>query len=200
MIPFIRTLLLGLCTTGLLLAQGDKPVSYRSMGVDMELLSYGGSLGAYVSYHPNEALSLEIESDWSLVEANDTYTYYNYYGQPVSINNRNLSFVKLMPGLTWYPFIETMHPSFQIAGFLSAGPVWALNTADDEALLDRWQDVEVDLAPLVRAGVHLRILSGQGSAYTFRVGYDYLRFDRVIDARQTYRGLFLQAGMEFVNR
>lgn len=185
---------------GLLWGQPGEPVTYNTMGLDMELLSYGGSLGGFFSYHPNEALSLDIESDWAIVEANDTYTFYDVYGNPVSINNRNLSFVKILPGITWFPFIDTMHPSFQVGGFASAGPVWALNTADDEGFLERWKDVEVDLAPMFRAGVHIRILSGQGSSYTFRFGYDYASFDRVIDARQTYKGLFLQAGMEFIHR
>jgi len=185
---------------GLIWAQPGEPVRYRTMGMDMELLSYGGSFGGFYSYHPNEALSLDIELDWSLVESNDTYTYYNYYGQPISINDRNLSFVKIMPGVTWLPFIETMHPSFQVGSFMSAGPVWALNTADDEGFIDRWGDVESDLAPLFRGGLHIRILSGQGASYTFRVGYDYASFDKIIDERQTYKGLFFQAGMEFIHR
>jgi len=193
-------LLLWVLSFNLVLAQPGEPIKYKTLGVDMELLSYGGSLGGFYSYHTSEALSLDIEVDWSLVESNDTYTYYNYYGQPISINNRNLSFVKVMPGITWFPFMETMHPSFQVGGFLSAGPVWSLNTADDEDFLDRWADVESDFAPLVRGGVQVRILSGQGSSYTFRMGYDYASFDRVIDSRQTYQGLFFQAGMEFIHR
>ncbi len=184
----------------LLLAQPGEPVKYSTMGVDMELLSYGGSLGGFYSYHTSEALSFDLELDWSLVESNDTYTYYNYYGQPISINNRNLSFVKLMPGITWFPFIDTMDPSFQFGGFLSAGPVWALNTADDEAFLARWKKVKGHFAPIFRYGINVRILSGQGSSYTFKLGYDYASFDQVIDARQTYRGLFFQAGMEFLHR
>lgn len=185
---------------GLTWAQPGEPVKYKTMGLDMELLSYGGSLGGFYSYHPNEAFSLDVEIDWSLVESNDTYTYYNYYGQPISINNRNLSFVKVLPGITWFPFIETMHQSFQVAGFLSAGPVWALNTADDEAFIERWGRVESDFAPLFRGGLHVRILSGQGASYTFRLGYDYASFDKIIDERQTYKGLFFQAGMEFLHR
>ena len=185
---------------GLIWAQPGESLRYKTMGFDMELLSYGGSLGGFYSYHTSEALSLDIEMDWSLVESNDTYNYYDYYGRPTSINNRNLSFVKLMPGITWFPFIETMHPSFQVGSFISAGSVWSLNTADDEDFLERWGKVESDFAPIFRGGVHIRILSGQGGSYTFRGGYDYASFDRVIDSRQTYKGLFLQAGMEFLNR
>jgi len=196
----LKLLIFWVLTCGLILAQPGKPISYKTLGLDMELLSYGGSLGGFFSYHPNEALSLDLEADWSLVESNDTYTYYNYYGQPASFNDRNLSFVKILPGITWFPFLDTMHPSFQIAGFMSAGPVWALNTADDEAFIERWGKVETDLAPLFRGGLHVRILSGQGASYNFRVGYDYASFDRVIDERQTYKGLFFQAGMEFIHR
>ncbi len=180
--------------------QSRESLSYNTMGLDMELLSYGGSLGGFYSFHPSQSLSLDVELDWSLVESNDTFSYYNYYNQPVSINDRNLSFVKLLTGVTWFPFLETMYPTVQVAGFAAAGPVWALNTADDEAFLERWKDVEVDLAPLFRAGVHLKILTGQGSSYNFRLGYDYVSFDHVIDSRKTYKGIFLQAGMEFVNR
>ncbi len=181
-------------------AQLREPVKYTTMGVDMELLSYGGSLGGFYSYHTSEALSLDFEMDWSLVESNDTYTYYNYYGQPISINNRNLSFVKLMPGITWLPFIDTMHPTFQVGSFLSAGAVWSLNTADDEAFFHRWGKVKGHIAPIFRSGINVRILTGQGASYTFRIGYDYASFDEIIDSRQTYKGLFFQAGMEFINR
>ena len=185
---------------GLLWAQPGESPRYKTMGFDMEILSYGGSLGGFYSYHASEALSLDLELDWSLVESNDTYNYIDYYGRHVSINNRNLSFVKLMPGITWLPFIETMHPSFQIGSFISAGPVWSLNTADDQDFIDRWGKVESDFAPLFRGGVHIRILTGQGGSYTFRIGYDYASFDKIIDTRQTYKGLFLQAGMEFLHR
>ena len=105
-----------------------------------------------------------------------------------------------MPGITWFPFIDTMHPSFQFGGFAAVGPLLALNTDDDEAFIERWGHVESHLTPLFRAGVHLRILSGQGASYSFRIGYDYASFDEVIDARQTYKGLFFQAGMEFLHR
>jgi len=193
-------LILWVFSFGLLWAQPGESIKYKTMGVDMELLSYGGSLGGFYAYHPSEALSLDLEVDWCLVQNNDSYTYYNYYGQPISINNRNLSLVKIIPGVTWLPFIETMHPSFQVGGFLSAGPIWALNTADDEGFLDRWGKVESDLAPMFRGGVHVRILSGEGASYTFRIGYDYASFDKVIDSRQTYKGLFFQAGMEFLHR
>lgn len=194
--PFtIWVLLMSIC-----FAQTVEPVSYTTMGPDMELLSYGGSLGGFFSYYPRESVSLDVELDWSLVENNDTFTFIDYSGVPVSINNRNLSFVKLMPGITYYPFIDTMHPSFQVGGFLSAGPIWALNTADDEDFIERWGKVESDFAPMIRLGMHFRVLSGQGSSYIFRVGYDHASFDKTIDTRKTYKGLYLQAGMEFLRR
>ncbi|MCK5794270.1 MAG: hypothetical protein KAH12_06175 [Anaerolineales bacterium] len=181
-------------------AQPQESLKFNTMGLDMEILSYGGSLGGTYSFHRSEAFSLDLEMDWSLVESNDTFTYYDYYNRPVSINNRNLSFVKLLAGMTWFPFLETMHPSTQVGGFVAAGPLLALNTADDEALFERWQQVETDLAPLMRAGLHLRILTGQGASYNFRLGYDYARFEQVIDSRQIYKGIFFQAAMEFVHR
>lgn len=198
--PTWKILLLLSLSIGILWAQPGEPIRYKTMGFDMEILSYGGSLGGFYSYHVSEALSLDLELDWSLVESNDTFSYIDIYGQYHSIKDRNLSFVKLMPGLTWLPFIETMHPSFQVGTFLSAGPLWSLNTEDDQDFIERWKHVENDFAPLFRGGVHIRILTGQGGSYTFRVGYDYASFDKKIDTRQTYKGLFLQAGIEFLNR
>lgn len=173
---------------------------FDTKGLDMELLSYGGSLGGFYSFHPSAALSLDVESDWSLIESNDTFAYYDYYNRPVTVNNRNLSFVKLLGGVTWFPFLETMHPSLQVGTFAAIGPVLSLNTADDETLLERWKEVETDLALMSRAGLHLRVLTGQGSSYNFRIGYDYARFDKQIDENQTYKGLFFQVGMEFLHR
>ena len=196
----VTALLLLLSVVSITNAQSRESARYNTMGLDMELLSYGGSLGGFFSFHPSQALSLDVELDWSLVESNDTFSYYNAYNQPITINNRNLSFVKLLTGLTWFPFLETMDPTVQVGGFLAAGPVWALNTADDEAFLERWKDVETDLTGLFRGGIQLRILTGQGSSYNFRLGYDYASFDRVIDSRKTYQGIFFQAGMEFINR
>ena len=93
-----------------------------------------------------------------------------------------------------------MHPSLQFGVFASAGPLLALNTADNETFLARWQAVEPDLALMGRAGIHLRILTGQGGSYNFRLGYDYAGFDHVIDTQQVYQGLFFMAGMEFLKR
>ncbi len=200
MIHIGKRLTLLLFFLSLVWAQPGEAVRYTTMGFDMELLSYGGSVGGFYRYHTSEALSLDIELDWSLVESNDTFNYVDNYGRAYSLNNRNLSFVKLMPGVTWLPFIDSMHSSFQVGSFISAGPVWSLNTADNEGFVERWGKVESDFAPIFRGGVHIRILSGQGGSYTFRVGYDYASFGRVIDERQTYKGLFLQAGMEFINR
>ena len=173
---------------------------FNTRGVDMELLSYGGSLGGFFSRHPGEAFSLDLEADWTLVENDDSFTYYNYYNQPISINHRNLSFVKLLAGATWFPFMDKMHPSLQFGLFTAAGPLLALNTADDEQVITRWKAVETDLTVLGRPGVHLRILTGQGGSYNFRIGYDYAAFDQIIDNSRVYQGLFFMAGMEFLNR
>jgi len=181
-------------------AQNRFPNRYSTTGLDMELLSYGGSFGGFYSIHPTEAFSFDFESDWTLVESNDTFTYLNVYNQPVSINNRNLSFVKGLAGVTWFPFLETMHPSFQFGVFAGIGPLISLNTADDQKFLERWQAVDVDVTTLGRAGVHIRVLTGQGSAYNFKLGYDYSHFDKIIDERQTYQGIFFQAAWEFVHR
>ncbi len=181
-------------------AQSRESNRFNSMGLDMEILSYGGSLGGFYSFHPNQAVSLGVETDWSLVESNDTFSYYNYYYQPVSINNRNLSFVKMLAGITWFPLLESMHPSVQVGGFVAGGPLLSLNTDDDETFSERWQHVETDLTPLFRGGIQLKVLTGQGSSYNFRFGYDYARFDHIIDSRQTYKGIFFQAGMEFIHR
>lgn len=198
--PPILITLLALINFTLLSAQPGEAVRYKTMGLDMELLSYGGSLGGFYSYHTSKALSLDVEIDWSLVEANDTFAYTNYWGQPIQINNRNLSFLKIIPGVSYFPFLETMHPTVQVGGFAAAGPVWSLNTDDDDGFAERWKEVDVKVTPMFRAGVHFRIMSGQGAAYNFRLGYDYARFDEVIDSRQTYQGLFFQAGMEFIHR
>ena len=159
-----RVLTLGLLFSFLSItcAQSRESVRYQTMGLDMELLSYGGSMGGFYSYHFSEALSLDLELDWSIIENNDSFAYTDFYGRPISINNKNLSFVKLMPGFTWFPFLKSMHPSMQAGVFASAGPIWSLNTADDEPFLDRWKQVDTKLTPMIRAGVNLRIMSGQG--------------------------------------
>ena len=106
----------------------------------------------------------------------------------------------MLGGLSYYPFLETMHPSVQVAGTMALGPVVALNTADDTPLFERWGDVETHFAPLVRAGIQIRIMSGNGGAYRFRLGYDYLHFSESIDDRSNYSGIFFQAGMEFIGQ
>jgi hypothetical protein len=196
----LTALLISIFFLGQIVADEEVKPRYNMAGLDMEILSYGGSLGGYWAYQPTAAWGLNIETDWSLVESKDTFSYLNYYGQPVSFNSRNLSFVKVLVGSYWYPFLEVMHSSVQIGGFASAGPVFALNTADDEDLFERWQDVEVDIAPMARAGVQVRIVSGQGTFYTFKIGYDYAEFDKFIDSRKTYKGPFFQAGMEFLRK
>lgn len=195
---FLRPLLILVLMSLTVNGQERAVEKFNTRGLDLELLSYGGSLGAFYNIHPREDWSIDFESDWTLVESNDTYTYYNYYNQPVSINNKNLSFVKALAGSTWYPFLDTMHPSFQFGTFASVGPLLSLNTADDQKFLERWQDVDVKASVLFRAGVHIRVLSGQGSAYNFRVGYDHVRFDEIVDGKQIYKGLLFQAAWEFV--
>ena len=174
--------------------------SFKTSGVDLEVLSYGGSLGGFYNIHPREAWSLGVESGWAVVENDDSFTYYNYYNQPIAINHRNLSFVKLLAGATWFPFMESMHPSFQLGFFGAAGPLLSLNTADDETFITRWKKVEPDVTLMGRAGLHVRILTGKGGSYIFRLGYDYAAFDHVIDTRRVYQGLFILVGMEFLNR
>lgn len=183
-----------------IIAQESEYIKYKTFGPDMEILSYGGSLGGFYNFYPRANFNLSFESDWSLVESDDSFSYYNYYNQPVTINNRNLSFIKLLAGFTWFPFLDSMHPTVQVGTFGAAGPLLSLNTADDEKFFERWQDVETDLTGMVRAGLLVKVLSGEGAAYTFKMGYDYAKFDKVIDSSQTYQGLFFQAGMEFLRR
>ena len=175
--------------------------SFNTMGLDLEVLSYGGSFGGFYAFHPTPAVSLEIESDWALVESNDSFTYYDYYYyQPVQINNRNLSFFKVTGGATWFPFLDSMHPSLQVGFFLGGGPLVAFNTADDEPFFQRWKAVETSVTPMLRSGIQLRVLTGQGGSYNFKLGYDYASFDQVIDTQKDYKGLFFQAGWEFIHR
>ncbi len=192
---FIATL-----SFSLAFAQSPEVTRFNTKGIDLELLSYGGSFGGFYSFHPASALSLDVEADWAVVQSSDTFAFYDFYNQPITVNNQNLSLVKLLVGATWFPFLETMHPSLQIGTFAAAGPVLALNTADDEKFIERWGDVETSLGPMIRAGMHLKILTGQGSSYNFRLGYDYSKFDQYIDSRKTYKGIFFQVGMEFLHR
>jgi len=182
------------------LAQSPEVIRFNTTGIDIELLSYGGSFGGFYNFHPSPALSLDIESDWSVVQSNDTFSFYDFYNQPITVNNQNLSFVKLLVGATWFPFLETMHPSLQIGTFAAAGPLLALNTADDEKFIERWQEVETSVTPLFRSGLHLKILTGQGSSYNFRLGYDYASFGETVDSNKTYKGIFFQVGLEFLHR
>lgn len=182
-------------------AQPPEHERIYAKGLDIELMSYGGSFGGFYRVYPNPALSIDVESDWSIIESNNTVSFYDYYNQPVTINNQNLSFVKLLIGVSWLPFLDTMHPSFQIGPFVAAGPVLSLNTDDNEDFLERWQkNVEMTLAPFVRAGLQAKVMTGHGSSYNFRLGYDYTEFDEYIDSKKVYKGLFFQLGMELISR
>ena len=198
--PLRTTFLIAFLLFQSLGAQSHFPNHFNTRGLDMELLSYGGSLGVFYSIHPDNDLSIDLETDWTLVESNDTFTYYDYYGRTFSINNRNLSMVKFVMGTTWFPFLESMHPSLQFGLYGGLGPLVALNTDDVEKFVERWKHVESDVTVLYRAGVHLRVLGGEGSAYNFRLGYDYSKFDKVIDERQSYHGLYFQAAWEFMHQ
>ncbi|MCF7824764.1 MAG: hypothetical protein K9N35_11405 [Candidatus Marinimicrobia bacterium] len=186
-------------SSGSAFSQSEDFIKYKTFGPDMELLSYGGSLGGFFHFYPRENSSFSIESDWAIVENNDSFSYY-YYNQPVTINNQNLSMVKVLAGYSWFPFMETMHPSLQLGTFGAVGPLISLNTDDDDTFLDRWQHVETDITAMIRLGIVVRVLNGEGSSYSFKLGYDYAKFDKIIDSRQTYEGLFFQAGMEFLHR
>ena len=63
--------------TQVLYSQASEHTPYRSNGLDLEVLSLGGSFGGFLSSFRHPALSLDAEADWVIVESNDSYTFYN---------------------------------------------------------------------------------------------------------------------------
>jgi len=172
----------------------------QTWGLDIELLGYGSSFGGSYTFQPKPQLRFSAESDWTLVQSNETISFYNYWYEPVQVNPKNLSLLKLLGDVTYFPFLNSMHPSLQIGFFAAAGPILALDTPNDEPFIERWGKVESHLSLHGRLGVHLRTRTARGSNYVFRVGYDFARFDEPLDDRQTYSGAYVQAGFEFFRR
>ncbi len=197
--PLLLPIILLLITSSAL--AGDSPLGLRTRGFDAELLGYGGSFGAFLNFNPDQKLKYSAETDWIFVQHDDSYAYIDpYYYSPQVINQQHLSMAKLLATAIYYPFLDNMHPSFQLGLFTSAGPILAMDTADNQDFFQRWKNVKGYWSVLGRAGLHLRFIQDARSAYLVRVGYETTRFDQPIDGRDNYGGLFFQVGMEFLYR
>lgn len=173
----------------------------RTWGVDAELLGYGGSVGAFLNFRAHDAFRYSLEADWIFVQHEDSYPYIDpYYYTPTVINQQNLSMAKWIATISYFPFLETMHPSFQVGFFASAGPILAMDTANNEGLIERWQDVKGYWSAQGRGGVQIRFMGPESNAYQLRAGYEYSNFETALDGRPDYGGLFMQVGMEFLLR
>jgi hypothetical protein len=75
-----------------------------------------------------------------------------------------------------------------------------MDTANEGGVVERWKDVQGYWSVLLRAGVHTRIRTSNGGIYFFRFGLDHSRFDTALDGKQTYSGVFFQAGLELLHR
>ncbi len=197
MIRSRTALLLFLSLLPRILPAGES-VPVKTWGADVEILGYGTSLGGFVSIHPLPSYRLAAELDWTVTQNNDSFVLYDYYYNPIPVNQTHLSLVKLILDATWYPFINTMDPSFQFGLFGSLGPVLALDTANDEGFFQRWGRVEPYWTFMGRGGVHARIRTDRGGVYLLRLGTDQMRFAEALDGRTTYSGLFFQVGLEFL--
>ena len=53
---------------GQLLAEDRPKIMYNTAGLDMEILSYGGSLGGFWAFHPTPGIIFDAEADWAISE------------------------------------------------------------------------------------------------------------------------------------
>jgi len=189
----LRLLLILLSVTPLL---AKEPV--RTWGVDVELLKYGSGGGVFYRKYVSPKWGVALETDWTVVTGKDELVGYDYFGRPYKLNSRNLSLWKGVFEIIIYPLYKSWHPSFQPGLFIGAGPMLALDTADDSPFFSRWRKVRGYQTLYFRFGGEFHIIAGKQGVYFLRFGYDYSHFAEPIDERTHFGGIALQAAMEFL--
>lgn len=171
---------------------------FQAWGFDAALLEYGGSFGGIWQVDMSPKWSLIGESDWTFVQTGQSFEYYDpYTGNIYKIGNQNLSLFKVLGGISWYPFAETMDPSFQFGFFGATGPILAMDTDNQAPDITRWRHVKGYQSIYSKVGLEFKIRQDRTGIYLLRVGYDFTKFNTQIDDQSIYQGVFLQVGMEF---
>lgn len=170
----------------------------ETWGFNAELLQYGGSFGGIWQMDMNPEWAVGAEVNWTFVQTGQSLEFYDpYTGRYYQVGSQNLSMLKLLGGVTWYPFAESMDPSFQFGFYAGAGPILAMDTDDDTSDITRWRHVRGYPSIYAKLGMEFKIHQQGMGIYIFRLGLDATKFETEIDGQSRYQGIFLQVGMEF---
>lgn len=192
---FLLQFLLGALLATTLFA--DPESKLQAWGFDAALQDYGGSFGGIWQVDLNQKVAIGGEAALTFVQTGQSLEGYNYYGQYIQYGTQNLSFFKVLGGLSWYPFADQLDPTFQFGLFGGLGPILAMNTADTTTDWSRWRHAEYTPALYAKLGLEIKIRQPRTGIYLLRIGYDFTDFKTEIDKQAIYRGVFLQVGMEF---
>ena len=194
----ISAMFLGMILATTLMGESSSgPPRFQAWGFDAALLSYGGGFGGIWQMDLNQNFAAGAEAALTFVQTGQSLEGYNYYGQYIQYGTQNLSFLKVIGGMSWYPFAARMDPTFQFGLFGGLGPILAMNTADTTKDWSRWRHAEYTPAIYSKLGLEFKIRQPRAGIYLFRIGYDFTDFRTEIDRQSIYQGVFLQVGMEF---
>ncbi|MCF7797098.1 MAG: hypothetical protein K9N11_09190 [Lentisphaeria bacterium] len=192
----LLVIIASLLTTNMLTAQVYD--MRQTWGFNAELLQYGGSFGGIWQMDLNPEWALGAEANWTFVQTGQSLEFYDpYTGRYYQVGSQNLSMLKFLGGISWYPFAESMDPSFQFGFYTGVGPILAMDTNDETADITRWRYVRGYPSIYAKLGLEFKIHQQGMGIYILRLGFDGTQFETEIDGQSRYQGIFLQVGMEF---
>ena len=126
--------------------------------IDLHIIDFGTSIGWYRQFAPVGKFHYGIWVNITMVTGGDEYTAYNYWGQPITVNEISLDFVRSGVALKYHLFKGKLANSF--SPFLSTqlGGVIALDTPENTSFFKKYEKVDFYY----------------GMAYNFFVGIDFM--------------------------
>jgi len=196
---------------------GDKPgrrsEQYpRFGGLALFQANRGSGLGLFYEYSLKPNLRLTGQVNFLMVKGSNDFPIYDYYtGMTYErVDKRRLALWPLQVGMKQILFQDQIANNFRPFLELAAGPVLALDPPNVPDFEERLKNIRTHWAPGLRLGGGVDFLYGPGMMVSLFVGYDLIKFARLIDkpdpdlyyegvelpynGQRNYSGLLLKIG------
>ena len=167
--------------------------------IDLHITDFGTSFGWYRQFAPVGKFHYGIWANITTVTGGDEYTAYNYWGQPIKMNEISLDFVKSGVAFKYHLFKGKLANNF--SPFLSTqlGGVIALDTPENTSFFKKYKKVEYYYGITDNFFIGIDFMGSPKYEISIGVGYESNHFFEAVQENKNWNGkaVYFQYGKFF---
>lgn len=167
--------------------------------IDLHISDYGTSIGWFRQFAPKGKFHYGYWVNITIVTGGDEYTAYNYWGQPITVNEISLDFIRSGVALKYHLFKGKLANSFSPFLTTQLGGVLALDTPENTSFFKKYEEVEYYYGMTYGLYVGIDFLGSPKYEISVAAGYESNYFYEAVHDRKNWSGkaIYFQYGKFF---